>query len=268
MTFQLPHFPPIQPRPSVVVFGRSLWAFLLRDFRNRYGVFRLGYFWAIMEPAINVGIFVAIHALIRGSGKPLYGDSPVWFFTLGTVPFFMFSHAVGSAGNTFNSSRGLFNYRQIRPLDIVIAKAITEFLLLGVTFFLFFTGCRWAGIPVQIENPLQLLLALLALFWLALALALCFEVYATVFPELRRVFSLTMRPLFFMSGLFFTMGMVPDRYLVYLAWNPVLHLIDMVRDAAMPGYDSPASWTYVGSACLLLSFIGLSAYRRYLHHLL
>lgn len=250
------------------MFGRSLWAFLLRDFRNRYGAFRLGYFWAIMEPAVNVAIMVGIHALIRGSGHPIYGDSPIWFFTLGCVPFFMFSHAVSSATNTFNSSRGLFNYRQIRPVDIVIAKALIEFLLLGVTLFLIYFGCNWFGIEVQIEDPLQFLGALLGLFWIALALGLCFEVYGTVFPELRRVFGFTLRPLFFLSGLFYTMGMVPDRYIHYLDWNPILHLIDLVRDAAMPGYDSPASGTYVALVTLGLTFIGLSAYRRYMHHLL
>ena len=69
-------------------------------------------------------------------------------------------------------------------------------------------GWWWLGQPMPDMRVLELVLALGSLFVLGLSLGLVFEVFGTVYSDLRKVFSIVTRPLFFVSGAFFTMGML------------------------------------------------------------
>lgn len=267
-----PLIPPLPPRVTgrshLAVFVASVWAFLRRELKNQFGKFHLGYFWAFADPAAAVAVFTLLHAVIRGSHAKLYGASPIVFFVFGAVSYFLFSHCMSRAQGVCDSHRGLFNYRQIKPIDIIIARTLTETILMLLVAVAFVVCWKWFGQPLRIQDPLLLIVSLLALYVLGIGLGLIFEVYGTVFPDMRRVFAMAMRPMLFISGLFFTMDMVPHVYRPLLFWNPVLHAVDLVRDAVIHGYTSPGSLLYVWCAALVLLFFGLSAYRRYLYRLI
>ncbi|MEC9362820.1 MAG: ABC transporter permease [Pseudomonadota bacterium] len=250
------------------VFLTSLHAFMLRELKNQFGRLQTGYFWAFAEPAAMVAIFTILHAVIRGGHAPLYGDSPIIFFVFGAVPYFIFTHCVQRAQGVCESLNGLFNYRQIKPVDVVLARCIIDaLLLLGVTL-IFLAGWVWLGEPLRIQDPLLLLASMFSLFVLGASLGLLFEVYGTVFQDLKKVFGLIMRPMLFISGVFYTIEMVPQNLRVYLLWNPALHGIDLVRDAVLHGYTSPASMSYLWLMNFVLAFSALSGYRRYLSQLI
>ncbi len=259
---------PVRGRPSLAVFLTSVHAFLLREMKNQYGRFRLGYFWAFVEPGAMVAVLTALHAGMSGGSKPIYGEHAVIFFVFGAVPFFIFANCVARAQGVCDSHKGLFNYRQIRPIDVIVARCIIDSLLMLGVLLTFLIGWWWIGKPLHIEDPLELAGALLSLFFLGLGLGLVFEVFGTVFMDLKRIFSIMMRPLFFISGLFFTIEMIPEQHRALFAWNPVLHAVDLSRDAVMVGYESPASMAYVWLCISVLLFVGLAGYRRYLYRLI
>lgn len=264
--------PALPPRPlgrsSWQVFLGSLQAFLLREMMNQFGRSRLGYFWALAEPAATVAILTGLHAVIRGGHKSLYGEDPIVFFVFGAVPYFIYANSMGSAQGVCTSQKGLFNYRQIKPIDVMLARAMIDGLMMLGVALVFLVGWWWFGNGIPIYKPLELLAALFSLFALGLSVGLVFEVFGTIFPDLRKVFSMLTRPMFFISGVFFTIDMVPSGMRDVLYWNPVLQGVDLARDAVLSGYTSPASWAYLWGIILLIQFIGLSAYRRYLFRLI
>lgn len=268
----VPLIPPLPPRR----YGRSSWqvfltsvnAFLLRELKVRYGRARLGYFWALVEPAATVSILVGLHTIVGGGGQTIYGESPVIFFVFGTVPYFLFSNALSGVQGVCLNQKGLFNYRQIKPIDIMLARAMIDGLMMTGVLLVFLLGWWWCGQEMPRMHLLELALSLLSLFVLGISLGLVFDVFGTVFPDVRRVLSILTRPLFFVSGAFFTMTMIPSSARWLLSLNPVLHGVDLARDAVMSGYTSPASWVYLWGSILVLQFIGFAAYRRYLHLLI
>ncbi len=249
------------------VFTTSVYAFLLREMKSRYGRSRLGYFWAVIEPAAMVALLTILHAGLLGPGTSIYGEHPVIFFVFGSVPFFLFFNCVTKAQGVCASHKGLFNYRQIRPIDVILARCIIDALLMLGVLLAFLVVWMAMGQELHIEDPLRLIGALGSLFLLGLALGLVFEVFGTVFSDLKRIFTIAMRPLLFISGLFFTIEMIPEPQRPLLAWNPILHCIDVARDAVMVGYESPGSLAYAWSCIGVLLFIGLAGYRRYLYQL-
>ncbi|WP_370307117.1 ABC transporter permease [Sinimarinibacterium flocculans] len=255
-------------RSSLEVFLTSLQAFLLRELKNQFGRMRLGYFWAFAEPAAMVAVLTVLHAGIRGGHASIYGEDPVIFFVFGAVPYFLFSNCVSRAQGVCDSLKGLFNYRQIKPIDVMLARCLIDALLMAGVGLLFVVGWVWTGHPMHLEDPLRLLAALFSLFALGTALGLVFEVFGTIFTDLKRIFGIIMRPMLFISGLFFTIDMVPPEYRAFLLWNPVLHAVDQARDAVLPGYASPGSFAFVWAVIGLLLFVGLGGYRRYLYRLI
>jgi len=267
MEVEITHFRPLGNRSSLAIFSNSLKAFLLREIKDRFGRTRLGYFWAILDPMLSVVFFVAIHGLVRGNDKTIYGEAPLFFFTYSSIAYYMFMHTVSAQNGKLGASRGLFNYRQIRPIDVLLASAIIEFGLMVVVLGLFVLGCWLFGAPAVIDNIVGVIAASAGLLAFGFALGLAFEVHATVMPDLRRIFAVSMRPMFFISGLFFSIEMISDKYRAWLLWNPVLHLVDMMRGAALGGYESPGSWGYVIVATTAVLFIGLAGYRRHMSEL-
>lgn len=68
-----------------------------------------------------------------------------------------------------------------------------------------------------------------------------------------------MRPFFWVSGIFFTAQDLPLLYRDKALYNPVLHVVELVRAGWFPGYqDVYADIPYVLLWILGLSFVGLS----------
>ena len=82
------------------------------------------------------------------------------------------------------------------------------------------------------------------------------------FPELAKVVPLVTRPLFFISGLFFSLNDIPSQHHQYLLWNPILHAIELIRNACYPGYNADSlSMGYLAFIALVMVFFGLAMYR-------
>lgn len=268
MEIELPHLPVGPRRSSFQIFRTTLAALFLREVRNRYGAFRYGYFWAVAQPLLFVLIInEARYVIGRGRGDEIYGVSGIFFFMIGVLPFFMFQNGYSQAMGAIGSGKGLFSYREVRPFDVILVRCTLEFLLIALVLMLIMLGMTWLDFPLDLENPLRFLAVLGLLFVTAIGFGLTADVYITRNEEMRRVFALIERPLFFISGVMFTAEVLPEKVRWWLMWNPLLHAIDLGRDAMLHEYDSPCSFLYLSLWAFGLLLFGLASYRRQLHRL-
>jgi capsular polysaccharide transport system permease protein len=208
---------------------------------------------------------VVILVLILGSfaGRSLPDISFPVFLINGVVLYSLFSAVSSRSLTAIEANVGLFIYRPIRPIDTVVSRAILEFCLhLGV-YAVLMVGVAVLGEAVSIENvPLLLLIfVLMALF--SFGLGLVFMVLGETFTEAEKVVPLLIKPLFFISGVFFSLQMVPKEYVPYLIWNPIFHAIELARHAVFPTYhihDMSLGYLLVCTLCALT--FGLAFYRR------
>ena len=186
---------------------------------------------------------------------------------LGVVPFFLFLRSYTNALGAMSSAKGLFNYRQLKPIDTVLVRIVTETGIMMIVFGLLWGGLWWWGRPVSMHDPLEFIACLAMLCLLAIGFGLFADVYITRNSETRRIAGLFERPLLLVSGAFYTMKDLPDQLLTYLWWNPIFHAIDLARGAALDKYDSPASWIYLFFSTAFILLLGLASYRRNLFRL-
>lgn len=215
-----------------------IFALFVRELKTRFGKYRLGYVWALLEPMAHV---IVLSLIWSAMGHTAINDIPVPLFLMtGIVPYLFFTSACTLSMNAIESNRGLFNYRQVRPIDPVIARIILEIIINVLSYILLLFIAGWFfNFNLEIDNLLGLLGINILLFFSALGFGLIFSVYGALYPEVMKVVPmLVFRPLYFMSGTMFPLSIVPTEYHDWLLWNPLLHVVEFNHFYFFHGFET------------------------------
>lgn len=235
-------------------------ALLLRETKTRFGVNRLGYLWALIEPAIMVCMFAAFYSSYGHMTTP--GTNVVAFISAGILPFSLFRDTSAKCMLAISANAGLLFYPQVRPLDLVIARGILEFVTCVVVMGLVFGGVMlWTG-DTNFVSILETLggLALTAALGASFGLLCCgITVYSS---NVEVMIPTLLRPLMWFSAVFHSVDSLPTGYRNVMLYNPLVHAIEMVRDGWFPGYNARSidPW-YPMLWILIMSFLGLTLER-------
>lgn len=184
------------------------------------------------------------------------------FLLNGLIPFFIFSSISNRSVGAIEANQGLFNYRPVKPIDTIIARALLETLIYVAVYILLMLIVWMAGEYFEITNFLQLVLTWSLLIILSCGIGLIFMVVGKTFPEMQKVLPILLKPLYFISCIMFPLHSIPKQYWSYLLWNPLVHVVELSREAVMPGYISEGvSLNYLAMFTLVTLFIGLALYR-------
>ena len=259
----LKKLPRIKPRGGLAVMYSSIRALLLRELQTRFGQYRLGYFWIFLEPLLNIGILLLIFGAIREVISP--GIDFLVFLVNGIIPFFMFRTGVTQAMNAVQSNKGLFSYKPVKPIDAVIARNFLEFLLKFVTYIAFSLVLIWFGFHIDFDAIPQLLMYWGLLFLFMFACSLVFMVIADFSQEIQKVLNVLFLLLYLLSGIIYSIQIIPMPYREYLLWNPLIHIFEYMRHAVSPTYVlvPGVSLTYFVEWLIGTMFLGLLLYKRF-----
>lgn len=247
-------------RTSLQVMRDTVFALMMRELKTRFGARKLGYFWALAEPAAQAVIMATLFALI--GRNTLTGVPVALFMVSGILPFKFFSKLLPMLAASVQANRALFAYRQVSPIDPFITRLLIEIVTHVVVYVLIMSAMAWIGFDVWPENLLALISAttLLILIGTGLGLMLC---SATAhWEDTLKLLSMIMMPMFFVSGIFFCATMVPQQYWYLFTWNPIFHVIEISRDALFSTYVTPVgSWAFLCFFALVTNAIGLMLYQ-------
>ncbi|WP_142848149.1 ABC transporter permease [Telmatospirillum sp. J64-1] len=237
-------------RPQGPSTARVLYALILREIQTRYGKHRSGYLWAFMEPAITIVLF--------GSGFLLLGAAPprgmhvLPFLITGVGAFFVFQNVMLYTMGAIASGRVFFSYPGVMPFHVTIARGILETLTMISVFFVFlFVGWLF-GVEIELEDPLAIVLCLLALSLFGFGLGSALGMAAQFLPFLQRVVPAITRPFLLFSGAFYTAEEIPPQAATYFLVNPLLHAIEILREATFYSHHS----IYADGAYLAVCVVG------------
>jgi capsular polysaccharide transport system permease protein len=233
-----------------------VFSLFLREMKTRFGAKKFGYFWAIAEPAAIIVVFWVMFGLLLHKTMPDV-DYPMFLMT-GMLPYQLFSSTVTRSMDAFESNRGLFNYRQVKPIDALVARALVESLVYLSVFITFIIAGKALGFDAAIDDFIGLSLILLTLLCFSFSCGLLCAVIGTFTENFKKVVGIIMRPLFFCSGIFFSVAIIPEKYRWIFLLNPVLHFLELIRTHYFAAYQTQGArhlyvmvWT-VGVAVLSL----------------
>ncbi len=248
------------PRSSFQVLRDVTFGLLIRELKTRFGSYRLGYAWALIEPLLIISLFSAIFGMRSQSG---FGGVPVQvFITAGYLPFMFFNKVVNQLKSAVKANMGLFCYRQVTPFATFVARFTLESMVGMVVGGILVLGLIWFGFDAIPADPLQVVLSYALLMIFSFALGIVFCVIATLIPEADKFLSLLMMPLMFISCVMHPLISVPVQYQQWFLWNPLVHALELIRCGWIAGYVSPSvSWSYLFGVTLVLLTFAMSCYR-------
>ena len=184
------------------------------------------------------------------------------FLINGIVPYFLFSSISTRSIGAIEANQGLFNYRPVRPVDTIIARALLESLIYGGVYIVLMAIVGFAGETYEVTRLVTLLLTWLLLVLFSCGVGLIFMVVGKTFPETEKFLPILIKPLYFISCIMFPLHAIPRDYWPYLLWNPIVHIVELSRECVVANYVSEGvNLPYLAFCTLLVLFLGLAIYR-------
>jgi capsular polysaccharide transport system permease protein len=248
-------------RTSFQIQRDVVYALLLREISSRFGKSRVGFMWVLMEPIAHLVFPIAVFGFVLERSLPGV-EYPV-FLTYGFLPFLLFKTICLQTMEGTRANRGLLSYRQVLLMDVFVAKALTHCAVSAVVFALVLGGLAVLGFDVLPPLPIELFGVLAVTILLAFGLGMLFAALGSVSPDLKSVARLIFIPLYFLSGILFPISRFPQEWLSWLALNPVLHLVESARAAAIADYEllPELGIGYPLALAITCVFMGLALYR-------
>lgn len=246
---------------------RAITALMLRDLSASHGRTALGYLWELLNPVLAVAMLTVLFQLV--GRNPGIGTSFALFYATGVLPFHVFTGMAAKMGSVLPGSRALLAYPGVTYMDAIIARlllaVVTDVVIIGIVF----TGViLYDRVDTIVDFPTVLDAFVMAVM-LGLGIGLTNSFLMAVWPTWERIWKVMTRPLFLLSCIFHTYEMVPLPFRDWLWYNPVVHVVALMRRGIYPTYDAAyASPLYVYSISLITLVFGLAMLRRYTSYIL
>ncbi len=236
-------------------------ALIYRELKTRVSKARFGVLGILIEPLISLGIFILIFAFFRI--RQTYGLDIVLFLGTGFILFRSFQSIITSSIYALEANNSLFYYQQVKPLDTVIARTIVEAFLNFIIYLILFSISFLIKGTFRIDNFPLLFTSYFFLILYSLSVGIILMVASSRYQWVKIVVPFLSRPLFFTSGVLFSINRIPQNLYPFLTWNPILHSIETARHALSNDYilNDQISILFVLKTSLITLTLSLFVYK-------
>lgn len=254
-----PSPPPARPRRFASL--RAVLALVLREMATSYGRSPGGYLWAILEPVAGITLLSLVFAAAFRS--PPMGISFPMFYATGMLPFTMFLDVQNKVALSLMFSKQLLTYPTVTFVDALLARFLLNAMTQVMVGYFIFVGCMML-FSTRVSPDLPTIVqayGLTALLGLGIGTLNCY--LFSRFGVMQRAWSILMRPMFLISAIFFLFESLPPVYQSILWYNPLVHVIGLMRRGFYSPYDADyVSAPYVATVALTCLVTGLLLLRR------
>jgi len=238
--------------------GHLLYNLVYRDLTVRYKRSVIGFFWTMLNPLLLMVIFVIIFSALFRFQIPHY---ETYFLSEYLAWTFFAQTTIQSMGAVLWNGPLMKRVRvpkSIFPLSATIAGIVNLILsyipLIGIMLF--------AGVPIR---PAILFLpvsfTILSVFTYGVSLAL--TATSIFFVDVREMWGVLLTAIMYMNPIMYPMTIVPERYRSIVQGNPLMYLLQTVRDPVYNGrIPSMHDLTIAIIAAVVSFFAGWAVFRR------
>jgi len=238
-------------------------ALILRELHTRYGRDNIGYLWMLAEPMILAASVAIIHVGYGGTGGEHGSDLRAVPFTLmGYCVFMIFRSIVSRSETALESNKALLFHRMVTIFDILLSRALLEFLSTIAALVILLTGAAALGLGSLPARPLLLLTGILLFTWFSFAISMSISAATYFSHAIAKIVHPAVYIAMPLSGAFFLLSWIPEPYRGWIAWSPSVQIFEMVHMGQFASIeDAHFNPAYILGWCLGLTVIGLTALR-------
>jgi lipopolysaccharide transport system permease protein len=221
-----------------------LWLLVQRDIKLRYRQTGLGVIWVVLQPLIPAVIFTVVFG--RLAQMPSDGTPYLLFVFSSLLGWNLLAGSIARAGNSLVAHASLLTKVYFPRILIPIAGGLGVFVDLAVSLLLlvallFYHGVGWHGglLTAPLFLALIFFVATGVSLWLS-ALSVYYRDFVYVAPFMTQVWM-------YMSPVVFPVSIVPERWRVWYAFNPMVSGLEGLR------------WSILGRANLTIEMLVVSS---------
>jgi capsular polysaccharide transport system permease protein len=155
----------------------------------------------------------------------------------GLIPYHVFVHTSSGMSHAIIGNAPLLQLPPVTSFDVIAARGLLEIVTDVVVAVILLAGFATIGLAAMPDDLWTPSLALLAIAALGCGLGFINAVVTVFFRSWEKTYAQLTRILYFISGIFYVPGMMPDWARDTLAWNPLLHAIDWFRAGFFANYQ-------------------------------
>ena len=239
--------------------GRVLATLMTRNIRIMLAKDPLAYLWLFLSPVLTIAVHFWAYTFLLGFGSVL--DMPTLpFLILGIGGWHMMRVMVLKLGYELARDQNLARLEPVDTLTIAAAKALELAFSYTAVVAIALAWINWTGTDPGPRNLLGVAYywALLAISGLGLGLLL--NLCRHYLPGIALLAMPVFRIGFFCSGVVVVSEQFPERIRDILIWNPLLHIMQLLRGEYFVQYQSQDAMPVVaGFFALTVLFLGGAA---------
>ncbi len=209
------------------------------DIKSRFAGSRWGFFWALLSPAMTVGIYWFVYTVAL-RGTVVAGVPYLQFLIAGILPWFFFSEGLTGCTAVFWDYQFLVRNIRFRTEWLPLIRVSSSFLLHTVLMILAYLVLFLGGVPVR-AGQLWVFFWMAGGFCLTLALGRIFSLWNACFHDVAYGLSVAIQLGFWLTPIFWTPDSLPGQLFEISLWNPVATLVEGYRQALLFGGTPPLS---------------------------
>lgn len=254
-------------RPPLAVAWAGAQALFFREVLSRVTASRGAWLWLLLEPLAHVVFLMTVFGFVFH--RTIAGIDGALFVMTGLLGFFLFRNTALRSMAAIQANQALFAYRQIRPIDTVLVRALVELILSLLCSGVLVAGAvllDYAALPADVLHAGA---AWLGLWLLGLGLGLVLSALGALVPEVAKLAGLTMTPLYFVSGVMVPANAIPQPWRDMLLLNPVMQGLESLRAGWFSQFHDAngTSLGYVYAWGLVALLLGMGLHLRFANRL-
>ena len=189
----------------------------------------LGILWAFVQPMAMILIFWFVFQ-VGFKSMPVDNFPFILWLMAGMIPWFFFAEGLQNAtqsvvSNSFLVKKIVFRVSLLPIIQIISALAIHLFFVLFLLGMFMYYGhmptLYWLQIPYYLLSTVVLILGL---SWFTSAVVVFFR-------DLSQVIAMVIQFGFWLTPIFWSLKIIPEKYHAIIQYNPVYYLIEGYRDS-------------------------------------
>lgn len=228
-------------------------ALIHRESKTRFSGGSLGHLWAFITPIFWISLVTFTFELI-GRQSPIFVD-PMLFVATGYLPYAMMRQTITSQSRTLIANRYLKYITPTSISEISLASALLELFNSFFTSVIIFGGILFLfGAPAPFDLT-KVILGMFLAWGVGASFGTLVGVIGSASDTFARVVPIVLRPLFWISGVFYTSNEIPTGMVDLLSYNPLFHAIEITREGFFFDYYAKISDYLYPLMCILIFLI-------------
>ena len=241
-----------QPASLFLRYRWLVYELVLRDLRLRYRGSTLGFAWTLLNPLL----FMAIYTLVFSIYMRVNVQNYPAYLLAGIVPWTWLAGGISQGTSSIIDGR-MYVGKTLFPTEILILVPVLSH---GINFILSLPILFLFVILLHVHLGISIIvLPLLILIQCAMTLAFVIlsATFNVFYRDLQQLIIYLLTALFYMTPIFYTPSLVPEKFQFLIAWNPFAALIACYHAIFYYG-TFPSAYDLIFSLVFSVALLGLA----------